>query len=48
MDTQKFREQLEELHAELQQGESLNEADRNLLEKLAADIREALARRRAI
>jgi hypothetical protein len=44
MDTQKLREQLEELHAELQQGESLNETDRYLLQNLAGEIREALAR----
>lgn len=44
MDTQKLRAQLEELHAELQQGETLNEADRDLLQNLAGDIREALAR----
>jgi hypothetical protein len=44
MDTQKLREQLEELHAELQRGESLNDDDRKLLQNLANDVRDALAR----
>jgi len=44
MDKQQLREQLEKLHAELQDVESLNEKDRALLQNLASDVREALNR----
>ncbi len=44
MDTQKLREQLEQLHAELQQVQSLNDGDRKLLQDLARDVQKALAR----
>ena len=44
MDKQELREQLEELHAELQGVESLNDDERKLLQNLASDVREALNR----
>ena len=44
MDKQQLREQLEKLHAELQDVDSLNEKDRALLQNLASDVREALNR----
>jgi len=44
MDKQQLREQLEKLHAELQDVESLNEKDRALLQNLASEVREALNR----
>jgi peptidoglycan hydrolase CwlO-like protein len=44
MDKQQLREQLEKLHAELQDVESLNEKDRALLQSLASDVGEALNR----
>ena len=44
MDKQQLREQLEKLHAELQDVESLNEKDRALLQNLASVVREALNR----
>jgi len=44
MDKQQLREQLEKLHTELQDVESLNDKDRALLQNLATDVREALNR----
>ena len=44
MDKQELREQLEELHAELQGVESLNDDERKLLRNLTRDIQEVLAR----
>jgi peptidoglycan hydrolase CwlO-like protein len=44
MDKQQLREQLEKLHAELQDVESLNDKDRALLQNLASDVREVLNR----
>jgi phosphoglycerate-specific signal transduction histidine kinase len=44
MDKQKLREQLQELHAELQQVESLDVSERETLQGLANDVREILRR----
>ncbi len=44
MDKQQLREQLEKLHAELQDVESLNDKDRALLQDLASDVRDVLNR----
>jgi len=41
---QQLREQLEKLHAELQEVEFLNDDDRALLQNLARDVREVLNR----
>jgi chromosome segregation ATPase len=45
MDKQTLREQLQELHAELQQVESVNVTERNMLQNLARDIHEILQRK---
>jgi hypothetical protein len=42
MDKQKLREQLQELHAELQQVDSLDVTERELLQNLARDVHEIL------
>ena len=44
MDKQTLRGQLEELHAELQQVESLDANEREMLQNLARDVQEALSR----
>ena len=44
MDKQKLRRQLEQLHAELQQVESRDSNEREMLQKLAKDVREILER----
>ena len=44
MDKQTLRGQLEELHAELQQVESLDANEREMLQNLARDVQEALRR----
>lgn len=44
MDKQTLRGQLEELHAELQQVESLDVNEREMLQNLARDVQEALRR----
>ncbi|MEO6391984.1 MAG: DUF4404 family protein [Pyrinomonadaceae bacterium] len=44
MDKEKLRQQLEQLHAELQQLDSPDGDERELLEKLSADVRAILAR----
>ena len=44
MDKQTLREHLEELHAELQQVESLDVSEREMLENLARDVRDVLSR----
>jgi phosphoglycerate-specific signal transduction histidine kinase len=44
MDKQTLRENLEELHAELQQVESLDVNEREMLQNLARDVQEALSR----
>ena len=45
MDKQNLRRHLEQLHAELQQVESPNSNDREMLQKLAVDIRKILERK---
>jgi len=42
METEKLRAHLEQLHAELKQIRAVNEADRELLGKLARDVQEIL------
>jgi predicted nucleic acid-binding Zn-ribbon protein len=44
MDKQQLREQLENLHTELQGVESLNDDERKLLQDLTRDVQEVLAR----
>lgn len=44
MDKQKLRGQLQELHAELQQVESLDVTERKMLQNLARDVHEILQR----
>lgn len=44
MDKQQLREQLEQLHAELAQVETLDSAEAEMLKHLASDIREILER----
>lgn len=44
MDKQKLREQLEELHAELLQVESVDDNDRDLLQRLTQDVQLILER----
>jgi response regulator RpfG family c-di-GMP phosphodiesterase len=44
MDKQQLREQLGNLHAELQQVESVDEDERAMLQKLATDVGEILER----
>jgi hypothetical protein len=44
MDKQALREQLAELHAELQQVESLDVNEREMLQNLAKDVQELLRR----
>lgn len=44
MDKQQLRGQLEQLHAELAQVESLDSADAEMLRRLAVDIQEILER----
>lgn len=44
MDKENLRQQLEQLHAELQQLDSPDTTERELLEKLSADVRAILAR----
>ena len=44
MDKQSLRGQLAELHAELQQVESLDVNEREMLQNLARDVQEALSR----
>ena len=44
MDKQTLREQLQELHAELRQVESLDVNEREMLQNLAGDIQEVLRR----
>ena len=44
MDKQTLRGQLQELHAELQQVESLDVNEREMLQNLARDVQEALRR----
>jgi Domain of unknown function (DUF4404) len=44
MDKQRLREQLQELHAELQQAESLDTNEREMLQGLAQEIQEILRR----
>jgi NAD-specific glutamate dehydrogenase len=44
MDKQQLREQLEQLHAELAQVETLDGTDAEMLRHLASDIREILER----
>ena len=44
MDKQTLREQLRELHAELQQVESLDGNEREMLQSLATDVQEILRR----
>ena len=44
MDKQTLRGQLEELHAELQQVESLDANEREMLQNLARDVQGALSR----
>ncbi len=44
MDDQDLHSLLEELHTELERNEPLDEAERELLQHLEADIRELLAR----
>jgi septation ring formation regulator EzrA len=44
MDKQQIREQLEQLHVELQQGGSVDSQEREVLQSLASDIREILER----
>lgn len=45
MDKNKLHGQLEELHAELQQVESVDDSDREMLERLTNDIRDVLERK---
>lgn len=45
MDKQKLRRQLEQLHAELQQVGSLDSVEREMLQKLAANIGKILERK---
>ncbi len=42
MDKQKLREQLQELHNELQQAESLDTGEREMLKQLAREVQEVL------
>jgi hypothetical protein len=44
MDKQELHKQLEQLHAELAQAETLDSADAEMLRHLASDIREILER----
>ena len=44
MDKQTLRGQLEELHAELQQVETLDVSEREMLQNLARDVQEVLSR----
>jgi hypothetical protein len=44
MDKQQIREQLEQLHAELQEVGSVDSQERELLQSLASDIRDILER----
>jgi chromosome segregation ATPase len=45
MDKNKLHGQLEELHAELQQVESVDDSDREMLQRLTKDIRDVLERK---
>ncbi len=45
MDRQQLHEKLEQLHAELNQVESPNSNQREILQKVASDIQDLLARR---
>jgi chromosome segregation ATPase len=45
MDKNKLHGQLEELHAELQQVESVDDSDREMLKRLTKDIRDVLERK---
>lgn len=47
MDKQHLHDMLQELHQELEQVQSVGEAERQLLQDLMQDIREALARSEA-
>jgi hypothetical protein len=44
MDDQELRSLLEQLHAEIERSETADEKERELLQHLAADIRDLLAR----
>jgi hypothetical protein len=45
MDKQQLREQLEQLHAELQQVDVLDDNEREMLQRLTRDIKEVLERK---
>jgi predicted component of type VI protein secretion system len=47
MDKQQLHQSLEQLHADLQQAQSVDDKERELLESLARDIRELLNRSEA-
>lgn len=47
MDKQTLRRQLEELHVELQQTETLDATEREMLQNLARDVQEVLSSDRA-